>query len=168
VSPTFARLLAWLGLLSPDRLLVPVVRGPLRVDALLFVHRDDGTMEEVFFRVDSGCSHSTFPLARAVSLGLPTTGPRKTIRLVTALGPSSEEVISRVWSFRLSASQSSAPFFLPVHLVVNRPASLTPLLGLTGVIEQLRWTFDGRDQPGAPYGFCLLEDQRPVTRRYPD
>jgi hypothetical protein len=168
VSPVLARLLAYIGLLGPERLLVPLRRNPLRADVVLHVDREDGSMAEVQFRVDSGCSHTVISMAEAITSGLPTTGPRRTLGLGAALSSATVEVVSRTWSFRLSPRQSSAPFVLPVYLLLNQPANLTPLLGLAGVIEQIRWTFDGRSATDAPFGFCLLEDQRPVVRRYPD
>ena len=37
------------------------------------------------------------------------------------------------------------------------PATAKSLLGLTGVIDQIRLTFDGVSLPGAPHGILIVE-----------
>jgi hypothetical protein len=37
------------------------------------------------------------------------------------------------------------------------PATAKNLLGLTGVINQIRLTFDGESAPGAPFGILIVE-----------
>ncbi len=168
MPPWMTRLLARLGLLSPDRLLIPFQKGSKRADARLLLLRPDGTTAEVPFRVDSGCTHTVLALSRAARHGLNISGPRKRIRLGTALSQEDAEVITVTYAIRLSASQRAAPFLIPVHLLVGQGSTRTPLLGLTGVIEQLRWVFDGRASRDAPEGHCLLEDVRPASARWPD
>ncbi|MBY0232315.1 MAG: hypothetical protein K2W96_23810 [Gemmataceae bacterium] len=161
------RLLARIGLLPRDRLFIPLQARPLRADAPLIVQRQDGTKIQIAFRVDSGCSRTLLPFDRAVQLGLPTTGQRHRIKLGTALSRTSAEAVSVAYRFWLHEGQRGAPFLLPVHLLLGQPAHLTPLLGLGGVVGQLRWTFDGRALPGAALGHCLMPDVRPASARFP-
>jgi len=58
--------------------------------------------------------------------------------------------------------------FGPVRPARPPNSVITTLLGLAGIIEQIRWTFDGRNHPDAPFAVCLLENQRPLARRYPN
>jgi hypothetical protein len=51
------------------------------------------------------------------------------------------------------------PFRIPAYFP-DVPEERRPLLGLSGVINQLRWTFDGTPHPDEPYGVLLLEDIR--------
>jgi len=37
------------------------------------------------------------------------------------------------------------------------PLTARNLLGLSGVIDQIRLTFDGKSSPGAPYGVLVVE-----------
>jgi hypothetical protein len=70
----------------------------------------------------------------------------------------------RCW---LTEDQRAAPFVIPIDFDEARPLAHPPLLGLKGVVNQIRWMIDGRRRRGEPNGFGLLQDQRPAAERYP-
>ncbi len=167
MKPALARLLARLRLLGPDRLRVPVNGQPMKVEVPLFVEEEFGGHKQVRFRVDSACSVSVISLTLARKWNIPTDGTRTRQRRLTALGWVHVEVTETWFRFRLSKDQRAAPFLAPVVFEKDQPAEVPPLLGLKGIINQLRWTFDGRYRFGEPFGFCELCDVRPVARRFP-
>jgi hypothetical protein len=60
-----------------------------------------------------------------------------------------------------------APFVAPILFEENQPEGIPPLLGLKGIINQVRWTIDGCFRPNEPYSFCMLQDQRSAAQQYP-
>jgi len=125
-----------------------------------------GERQTVSFRVDSGCSISTIGLAHARSLQLPIQGRRIQRRSVTAAGRVEVNALRGEFRFWLTEDQRAAPFVAPIDFEDNQPEGVPPLLGLKGIINQIRWKLDGRFRPDEPYGFCLLQDQRPAAQRY--
>jgi hypothetical protein len=167
MSPFLARLLVRLGVLRPDKLRVGVSAAPLRIDVSLLVHSTSNEPRPVTFRVDSGCSVSTISVDLARSLGLPLPRQRARVRRITAAGLIEVEVLRGDFRFWLTEDQRAAPFVAPIDFQDNQPPDIPALLGLKGVINQVRWPFDGRFRPNEPNGFCILQDQRPAAQRYP-
>ena len=83
------------------------------------------------------------------------------------MAPELPAKLEQVSFCELTEDQRAAPFVAPIDFEDNQPESVRPLLGLKGVIDQIRWTFDGRFRPDEPNGFCILQDQRPAAQRYP-
>ncbi len=118
------------------------------------------------FRVDSGAELSMIALSAFEERGLPVPPPEteRAIRQQTANG----SIDGRFRPGRIRAWWNSAcqgtPFNWPILFRVDLPSTATPLLGLGGVIKDCRWIFDGRDIPGFPWGYLLLEDVRTTSR----
>jgi hypothetical protein len=167
MSPVLARFLVRLNLLRPDRVRVAVWDAPLRVVAPLLVETSSGERESVPFLIDSGSSISIISLARAQLLQLRIPDQRIRRRRITETGSVSVTVRHGEIRFWLTQEQRAAPFAVPIDFDETRPAGRLPLLGLKGVINQIRWMIDGRLRPSEPHGFCLLQDQRPAAQRYP-
>jgi hypothetical protein len=140
---------------------------PLRILAPLIVETSSGGREPVPFLVDSGSSISIISLAQAQLLQLPI--PDRRIRRRRSAESGSVRVMVRHGDIRfwLREDQRAAPFVVPIDFDEARPPERPPLLGLKGVIKQIRWMIDGRPRLGEPHGFCLLQDQRPAVERYP-
>jgi hypothetical protein len=167
MSPALARLLVQLGLLRPDRLRVAVKDEPLRVEVSLLIETASGGREEVPFLLDFGSSISIISLARAQQLQLPIPDQRICRRRSAESGSVRVMVRHGDIRFCLREDQRAAPFVVPIDFDEARPTDRPPLLGLKGVIKQIRWMIVGRPWLGEPHGFCLLQDQRPAAQRYP-
>ncbi len=167
MNATLARFLLRLGLLRPDRLRVAISGTPLRIEVFLLVETSNGGRAAVPFLVDSGSSISIISLTRAQLLQLPI--PDQRIRRRRSSEAGSVRVMVRHGEIRfwLTKDQRAAPFVVPIDFDETRPPERPPLLGLKGVIDQIRWIIDGRPRLGEPRGFCLLRDQRPAAKRYP-
>jgi hypothetical protein len=167
MSRTFARVLVRLGLLRPDRLRLPVWTSPLRIVAPLLVETSSGERESVPFLVDSGSSISIISLTRAQMLQLAIPDQRIRRRRSSEAGSVRVTVRHGEIRFWLTKDQRAAPFVVPIDFDETRPPERLALLGLKGVIDQIRWLIDGRPRRGEANGYCLLWDQRPAAERYP-
>ncbi len=112
--------------------------------------------------VDSGASYSFIGLDVAEAHRIPTPPPESEteIPLKTASGTISIRVRPgriRAW---LNAASEGYPFDWPVLFRVDGPEGVPPILGLGGVVNTCRWTFDGSYSIESPYGHLTLEDIR--------
>jgi hypothetical protein len=141
-------------------------------EAVLRAHLDlllkdaAGGWHKETFRVDTGTDMTWLSAARAKALGLPMPQRGWTVPLTTSAGAVS--VILRSGFLRLRVDGMGpvehvlpCPFLgdpdappPPGALVATFPRSL---LGLTGVVDNLRFIFDGAPAPGAPYGNLIVE-----------
>ena len=127
----------------------------LHAELTLEIKTDRGMWEEVTFLVDPGTEMTTMEAAKARSLDFPL--PRKPIPGLMFKG---QEVRSGLLRARV-AGMDPTEYVFPCYFLgdpnVAPPAQAKNLLGLTGVINQLRLSFDGRPYPGAQGGILVVE-----------
>jgi hypothetical protein len=146
-----------------SRLEVPLQHRMLRAtgdtvlwaDLLLSLKTNRGIWKQVPFRVDSGTEMTTMPAYDAKSLDLPI--PKKPVpRLV----PYGQEVRSGLLRARV-VGMDPTEFVFPCYFLgdpnVPPPARAWNLLGLTGVINLICLTFDGRPSVRSPRGVLVVE-----------
>ena len=133
---------------------LPSPRPLLRLHVLTGLH----SYEEVCFLVDTGASISVMDWELAELYGIPVQGPTDHLIVNTTGGPVTlwtcgGGVRARVpiWSDRT--------FDWPCNFVQNFRRGYS-LLGMAGVIRDLRLTIDGTPQPDALYGCLIVEPLR--------
>jgi hypothetical protein len=165
-------LLASTGFFRADRLWIPLT-GPrlrgvrhLKADAVLVQRRDLG-FRPFTWLVDSGAMITRINWDAANDVGFPTdqAEPEVKVREKTAAGGRVVNIRQGVIRMLLHERQRAAPFEIPVWYVLD-PFPI-PLLGLGGVVDQLRWVIDGRERRGFRHGYCLLKDCRRARDRFP-
>ena len=145
-----------------SRLEVPLQQRTLRAtgdtvlwaDLVLSLKTNRGTWEEVRFRVDSGTEMTTTPAFTAKSLDLPI--PKRPVSGLLLKGQVVRSGLIRARVVGLDPTEFAFPcYFLgdPDIPLVGAPN----LLGLTGVITQIRLTFDGTSSLVAPNGVLVVE-----------
>jgi hypothetical protein len=127
-----------------------VVRAELELE--LWTNRS--SWETARFRVDSGSEMTTMPAYEARILNLPI--PKRPAPGITLRGLEVRPGLLRARIVGMDATEYVFPcYFLGDPSVPL--ADSTNLLGLTGVITQIRVTFDGPISPQTPYGVLVLE-----------
>jgi hypothetical protein len=134
----------------------------LRAELDLLLKDNLGNWRPQTFLVDSGTEMSTMPasLARQLDLPLPQRAAPGAVHAQTGL-----EIRSGYLRVRVAGMDPTEYAFpclflgdpdvpVPTGLPAVRPRTL---LGLPGVIEKLRLSFDGTPVPGAPYGQLIVE-----------
>jgi hypothetical protein len=146
-----------------SRLEVPLQHRTLRAtgdtvlwaDLVLSLKTNHGAWEEVRFRVDSGTEMTTMPAYDAKSLDLPI--PNKPVSNLVLYG---QEVRSGLLRARV-VGMDPTEFVFPCYFIGSPdllpPAQARNLLGLTGVINQICLTFDGRSSGRSPRGVLVVE-----------
>ncbi len=120
----------------------------------LAIKTDHGTWVTVRFLVHSGTEMTTMAAEEAKRRNLPI--PKKA---VPGLNIHGEEVRSGLLRARIVGMDATVYAF-PCYFVGDpniRPSRARNLLGLTGVINQVRFTFDGASSIAAPWGVLLVE-----------
>jgi hypothetical protein len=131
----------------------PLVRSVLRIE----VRVRDRSFRGIDVRVDPGSGMTTLSAARAVDLGIPFPHKALMLTVETAAGP----VTQRRHPVRIVVripGLDSREFDWPCHFLQASGNAPQPLLGLAGVLDDLRITFDGTYSPEAPYGRLILEE----------
>lgn len=114
-------------------------------------------VEPVTFRVDTGASVTSMPLRYAQALNINVPNQEVAIPTVTAVGQITRIVRNgRIWVW-LPQWRREQPFDWPCYFDNNQPQNVPPLLGLAGVINDLRLTLDGAPSPGAAFGNLVVE-----------
>jgi hypothetical protein len=116
------------------------------------------------FRVDSGADMTMVPAAWAKGLGLSLgLGPVQVTQTTADGSRQTVTVRSGLLRARVPGLDPTIYFF-PCYFVGNPDAAPAPagavprnLLGLTGVVDKLRITFDGSPCPGALHGTFTVE-----------
>ena len=146
-----------------SRLEVPLQQRTLRAtgdtvlwaDLVLSLKTSRGAWEELPFRVDSGTEMTTMPAYDAKSLDLPI--PIKPVPRLVLYG---QEIRSGLLRARV-VGMDPTEFVFPCYFLgdpdVPPPAQVWNLLGLTGVINQISLTFDGRSCVHSPRGVLVVE-----------
>jgi hypothetical protein len=130
----------------------------LRAELSLAIRTNQGTWAKTRFLVDSGTEMTCMPASEARKLDLPI--PRQPVRGGT-FGPAGQVFRAGLLQARivgLDLTEYVFPcFFLgdPDALPARRDKNL---LGLSGVINQIRLSFDGTPAANAPYGWLIVEE----------
>jgi len=126
----------------------------VRAELDLEVKTNEGTWESVRFVVDSGTEMTTMPAAEAKRLNLPI--PKRPVRGLALHGQKVRPGLLRARIVGMDATEYTFPcYFLGDPNVPG--ANAKNLLGLTGVINQVRFTFDGTTSLVAPHGVLVVE-----------
>jgi hypothetical protein len=132
----------------------------VRAELDLVIKTNKGTWEEVTFRADPGTEMTTMQVSQAKDLDLPF--PKLAVPNLSMRGQGVRAGYIRAQVLGMDGTEHVFPcYFLGDPNAQTHPAvattSVTSLLGLTGVINLLRISFDGSPGPGAPYGHLILE-----------
>ena len=146
-----------------SRLEVPLQHRMLRAtgdtvlwaDLFLSLKTNRGIWKQIRFRVDPGTEMTTMPAYDAKSLDLPI--PKKPVSNLVLYG---QEVRSGLLRARV-VGMDQTEFVFPCYFVGDPdvpPPQARNLLGLTGVINQICLTFDGRSSVRSPRGVLVVEN----------
>jgi hypothetical protein len=127
-----------------------VVRAELELE----LKSDQDTWEIVTFLVDPGTEMTTMPAEGAKRRNLPI--PRRPVPGLTLHG---QEVRSGLLRARV-VGMDATEYVFPCYFLGDPntpPVRGRNLLGLTGVINQIRLTFDGATSVPAPHGVLVVE-----------
>jgi hypothetical protein len=134
----------------------------LRGELDLLIKTNAPTWEQVVFLVDSGSEMTTMPAAQAKLLDFPMP-----INPVPGLTHAQTGLEIRAGVIRVQVlGMDGTEYAFPCYFLgdPNGPASpaqtaaVPPnLLGLTGVIDKVRISFDGKSASTAPYGNLVVE-----------
>jgi hypothetical protein len=134
----------------------------LRAELELLLRDSAGVWQFALFRVDSGAEMTTLPAftARGLDLPLPQTPIPGLIHPTT--GTEMRAGIIRAQVVGMDGTEYVFPCYF-----LGDPSAPTPagqssalsinLLGLTGVVNNIRLILDGTPTPGAPYGNLIVE-----------
>jgi len=119
----------------------------------------------VDFIVDPGCGITSIPRMVAENGGIPIPNKShiKPIAVRTSTGRSSQRVRFGKIGVRVPGL-ATGTFYWDCHFVEPPHAPHIALLGLTGVLDDLRLIFDGTYSIENPYGVLVLMERRSVTR----
>jgi hypothetical protein len=126
----------------------------VQAELVLEIKTDRGAWEPFSFRIDSGTEMTTMPAGKAKSDNVPI--PR---RAVAGLFFQGQEVRSGLLRARIPGMDATEYVF-PCYFLGDPNAPSTNarnLLGLTGVINQIRLSFDGTSSLLAPCGILVVE-----------
>jgi hypothetical protein len=134
----------------------------LRALLTLRIKTDAQTWEAVDFLVDPGTEMTTVPAARAKQLGI--AFPQRPVAGLGITGRSAEVraglIRARVEGMDLTE------YMFPCYFIGDPDAPFDPLnppkfprslLGLSGVVDKIRITFDGTPTPAARHGIMIVE-----------
>ena len=128
----------------------------LRAELDLELKTNRGTWETVRFRVDSGTEMTTMLAVDAKDLDLRI--PKRPVRGLTLHRLEVRSGLLRARIVGMDATEYTFPcYFLGDP---NVPvAESRNLRGLTGVVDQIRLTFDGPTSPLVPHGVLIVEER---------
>ncbi len=152
-------------MVEADRLRIPLTGRSIKTGARiiqarfgLLIQNSQPGLVPVDFIVDPGCGISTMPRLVAEENGI-LIPPRKTIKQISvrsSTGSSLQRVRLGKIGVRVPGF-SSRIFFWNCHFVEPPHAPYMSLLGLEGVLNDLRLIFDGTYSMENPYGQLILE-----------
>jgi hypothetical protein len=126
----------------------------LRAELNLELKTNQGTWRTVPFRVDPGTEMTTMHAVDARKLDLPI--PKRPVRGLSCQGKEVRPGLLRARVVGMDATEYVFPCYFLGDPNVPLPNARN-LLGLTGVINQIRLTFDGAISPAALYGVLVVE-----------
>jgi hypothetical protein len=133
----------------------------LRAELDLLIRDNHGVLRPETFRVDSGTEMTSMAAARAKALDLPM--PQNAIFL--DIGGTRREVGPGLLRAQVDGMDGTEHVF-PCYFLGDPDAAPDPnqppvlarnLLGLTGVVDKLRISFDGTRSPHARHGIMVVE-----------
>jgi hypothetical protein len=127
----------------------------LHAELALEIKTDQGAWNRITFVVDSGTEMTTMEAAEAQMRGLPI--PTKAVPGLTFRGQEVRSGLLRARIVGMDPTEYVFPCYFLGDPNLAPPAQSRNLLGLTGVIDQLRLGFDGRRYPGAQWGILVVE-----------
>jgi hypothetical protein len=134
----------------------------LRAELTLRIQTNAQTWEPVDFLVDPGTEVTTLPAARAKQLGIPF--PQRPVPRLGITGRSAE-VRAGLIRARVEGMDPTEYVF-PCYFIGDPDAPFDPqhppkfprsLLALSGVVDKIRFLFDGTPTPAAPHGVMVVE-----------
>ena len=146
-----------------SRLEVPLQQRTLRAtgdtvlwaDLVLSLKTNRGAWEEIPFRVDSGTEMTTMPAYDAKSLDLPI--PKKPVSNLVLYSQEVRPGLLRARVVGMDATEFVFPCYFLGDPNLTPSAQARNLLGLNGVINQIRLSFDGTTSLHAPWGVLVVE-----------
>jgi hypothetical protein len=127
----------------------------LRAELSLEIKSNQGLWESMTFLVDPGTEMTTMEAAEARKHDLPI--PRKPVSGLIFKGQEVRAGLLRARVVGLDPIEYAFPCYFLGDPNRPQPAPARNLLGLTGVVNQIRLTFDGRPYPGARWGILVVE-----------
>jgi hypothetical protein len=127
----------------------------LRAELVLEIQSYQGPWKSMTFLVDSGTEMTTMRASEARDRDLPI--PKKPVPGLTFRGEEVRAGLLRARVVGLDPIESVFPCYFLGDPDRAQPAPAKNLLGLTGVVDQLRLSFDGRSYPGARWGILIVE-----------
>jgi hypothetical protein len=113
---------------------------------------------EIPFVVDSGAAVTTLPTTKAVELGIPV--PRRAVEITVETAVRQVRQLRRPSRIQVKLPGLEASVYdWPCHFVEPQGTPPRAVLGLAGVLDDLRITFDGSYSLEARYGWMLLESR---------
>jgi hypothetical protein len=134
----------------------------VRAEVVLLLVSADGQWHLTTFRADSGTEVTTVPasLARRLNLPMPAQ-PTAGLNVTGFTGTQAVPVRAGVLKARFFGLEEHE-FRFPCYFVGDPDAPAEEggpsrqLLGLTGVVDKVEWSFDGVPRIDAPHGLLIL------------
>jgi hypothetical protein len=129
------------------------VQGAIELEIRTREHR----FEALEFIVDSGSNLTTIPVSVAKKYRLSLPARSIPLKIRTAAG----SVARQVFAGQITARIPGLPgrdFTWPCHFVAGPVNESGHLLGLSGIVNDLRLIFEGTYSEDAPYGWLILEE----------
>lgn len=130
----------------------------VKAETWFLVRTTRGSFEPLLMLVDTGANITTIPVPHAINAGVAIPTRRITLDVQTATGVVRQQVHPGYIQVRVPGISHPHPFEWPCHFV-DQPGVAPPIsvLGLSGVLDDLRLTFDGTYSLDARYGVLLVE-----------
>jgi hypothetical protein len=126
----------------------------VHAELVLEIKTNKDMWEPMTFVVDSGTEMTTLAASQAKARDLPI--PRRPVRGLTLRGQEVRSGLLRARIVGMDATEYLFPCYFLGDPDVPRTRSIN-LLGLTGVINQIRFAFDGESSTTAPFGVLVVE-----------
>jgi hypothetical protein len=122
---------------------------------VLSLKTDQGAWKDLPFRVDPGTEMTTMPAFEARKLDLPI--PKHPVSRLVLHGQEVRSGLLRARVIGLDLTEFIFPCYFVGDPNIPPPIQAWNLLGLTGVINQIRLCFDGSTSALAPWGILVVE-----------
>jgi len=127
----------------------------LWADLILSLKTNRGVWKEIPFRVDSGTEMTTMVAFEARKLDLPI--PKHPVPGLVLYGQEVRSGLLRARVVGMDPTEFVFPCYFHGDPSVPSHTQALNLLGLTGVINQIRLIFDGTTSVQAPWGVLVVE-----------
>jgi hypothetical protein len=127
----------------------------LHAELTLAIRTNHGTWQELTFLVDSGTEMTTLPSAEARKQDVPI--PQRPVSGLTLHGQEVRSGLLRARIVGMDPTEYAFPCYFLGDPDRPSPSPVKNLLGLSGVIDQVRLTFEGSPTAVAPFGVLVVE-----------